>query len=118
MRTFLVDTCCGNFRASVALARWVLCGWVLCASRRRTEISWSDAECAYLFWMQGGVPGQFRMSPGNAVVVGLHTSQGISDKLRELTGHDHGTSAVHQALNVIQNALQGTHAIMYFYRYV
>jgi hypothetical protein len=39
--------------------------------------------------------------------VGLHTAQGISDKLRELTRHDHGASAVHQALHVIQNALQG-----------
>jgi len=39
--------------------------------------------------------------------VGVHTAQGISDKLRELTHHDHGASAVHQALHVIQNALQG-----------
>ena len=41
----------------------------------------------FLFWMQGGVPGQFRMSPGMRwySAVGLHTAQGISDKLRELT---------------------------------
>jgi len=93
----------------------------VCESRRRTEISWSDADCGFLFWKQGGVPGQFRMSLGMRwyTAVGLHTAQGISDKLRELTGYDQGASAVHQALNVIQDALlQGTHAVMYFYRYV
>jgi len=37
--------------------------------------------------------------------VGLHTMQGISDKLRELTHYDHGTSAVNQALHVIHDAL-------------
>ena len=49
-------------------------------------LNWSDAEYAFLFWMQGGVPGQFRMSPGMRwySAVGLHTAQGISDKLREL----------------------------------
>jgi len=79
----------------------VLCGPSL--------LNWSDAEYAFLFWMQGGVPGQFRMSPGMRwySAVGLHTAQGISDKLRELTRHDHGASAVHQALHVIQNTLQG-----------
>jgi len=55
--------CVGGSRSLCAV--WL---GVVCESRRRTEISWSDAECAYLFWMQGGVPGQFRMSPGNAVV--------------------------------------------------
>jgi len=96
-----VSTCCGNFRASVALSRWVLCGPSL--------LDWSDAEYAFLFWMQGGVPGQFCMSPGMRwyTAVGLHTMQVISDKLRELTHYDHGASAVHQALHVIQNALQG-----------
>jgi len=102
-----VSTCCGNFRASVALSRWVLCGPSL--------LDWSDADYASLFWMQGGVPGQFRMSPGMRwyTTVGLHTMQGISDKL---THYDHGTSAVDQALHVIHDALQGTHAIMYLYR--
>ena len=96
-----LSTCCGNFRASVTLSRWVLC--------RPSLLNWSDAEYAFLFWMQGGVPGQFRMSPGMRwySAVGIHTAQGISDKLRELTRHDHGASAVHQALYVIQNALQG-----------
>ena len=51
-----VNTCCGNFRASVVLSRWVLCGPSL--------LDWSDAEYASFFWMQGGVPCQFRMSPG------------------------------------------------------
>jgi len=100
------STCCGNFRASVGLIRWV------------SLLDWSDAEFAFLFWMQGGVPGQFRMSPGLRwyPTVGLHIVQVISDKLRELTHYDHVASAVHQALHVIQNALQGTHAIMYLYR--
>ena len=31
-----LSTCCGNFRASVALSRWVLCGPSL--------LNWSDAE--------------------------------------------------------------------------
>jgi len=105
-----VSTCCANFRASVALSRWMLCGPSL--------LDWSDTEYAFLFWMQGGVPGQFRMSPGMRwyIAVGLHTMQVISDKLRELTHYDHGASAVNQALHVIQDALQGTHAIMYLYR--
>jgi len=79
-----VSTCCGNFRASVARSRWVLCGPSL--------LDWSDAEYAFLFWMQGGVPGQFRMSPEMRwyTAVGLHTMQGTSDKLRELTHYDHG----------------------------
>jgi len=47
---------------------------------------------------------------------GLHTMQGISDKLRDLTHYDHGASAVNQALHVIHDALQGPHAIMYLYR--
>ena len=34
-------TCCGNFRASVALSRWVLCGPSL--------LNWSDVEYAFLF---------------------------------------------------------------------
>ena len=64
-----LSTCCGS--ASVALSRWVLCGPSL--------LNWSDAEYAFLFWMQGGVPGQFRMSPGMRwySAVGLHTVQGI-----------------------------------------
>ena len=68
------------------------------------------AEYAFLFWMQEGVPGQFRMSPGMRwyTAVGLHTMQGISDKLRELTHYDHGASAVNQALHGIQDALQCT----------
>jgi len=105
-----VSTCCANFRASVALSRWVLCGPSL--------LDWSDTEYVFLFCMQGGVPGQFRMSPGMRwyIAVGLHTMQVISDKLRELTHYDHGASAVNQALHVIQDALQGTHAIMYLYR--
>jgi len=50
--------------------------------------------------MQGAVPGQFRMSPGMRwyTAVGLHTIQGISDKLRELTQYDHNTSTANQAL--------------------
>jgi len=48
--------------------------------------------------------------------VGLHTMQGILDKLRELTHYDHGTSAVNQALHSMQDNLQGTNAIMYLYR--
>jgi len=43
-----VSTCCGNFRASVVLSRWVMCGPSL--------LDWSDAEYASFFWMQGGVP--------------------------------------------------------------
>jgi hypothetical protein len=94
----------------VALSRWVLCGSLL--------LDWSDAEYAFLFWMQRGVPSQFRMSPEMRwyTAVGLHTMQGISDKLRELTHYDHGASAVNQALHVIHDALQGPHAIMYLYR--
>jgi len=105
-----VSTHCGNFRASVALSCWVLCGPSL--------LDWSDAEYAFLFWMQGGVPGQFCMSPGLQwyTAVGLHTMQGISDKLRELTHYDHSASAVNQALHGMQDTLQGTHAIMYLYR--
>jgi len=48
--------------------------------------------------------------------VGLHTMQGISDKLRELTHYDHGALAANQALHVIHDALQGPHAIMYLCR--
>jgi len=105
-----VNTCCGNFRASVVLSRWVLCGPSL--------LDWSDAEYAFLFWMRGGVPGQFCMSPGMRwyTAVGLHTMQGILDKLRELTHYDHGASAVNQALHSMQDTSQGTHAIMYLYR--
>jgi len=105
-----VSTRCGNFRASVALSRWVLCGPSL--------LDWSDAEHAFLFWMQGGVPCQFCMSPGIRwyTTVGLHTMQGISDKLHELTHYDHGASTVNQALYSMQDTLQGTHAIMYLYR--
>ena len=105
-----VSTCCGNFRASVARSRWVLCGPSL--------LDWSDAEYAFLSWMQGGVPGQFCMSLGMRwyTAVGLHTMQGISDKLRELTHYDRRASAVNQALHVIHDALQGTHSIMYLYR--
>ena len=105
-----ISTRCGNFRASVALARWVLCGPLL--------LDWSDAEYAFLFWIQGGVPGQFRMSPGMRwyTAVGLYTMPGISDKLRELTHYEHGASAVNQALHSMQDTLQGTHAIMYLYR--
>ena len=54
-----VSTRCGNFRASVALSRWVLCGPSL--------LDWSDTEYAFLFWIQGGVSGQFRMSLPTAV---------------------------------------------------
>ena len=86
----------------MALSHWVLCGSLF--------LDWSDAEYAFLFWMQGGVPSQFRMSPGMRwyTAVGLHTMQGISDKLRELTHYDHGASAVNQALHGIQDALQCT----------
>jgi len=103
---------CGNFRASVALSRWVLCGSSL--------LDWSDAEYAFLFWRQGGVPGKFCMSPGMRwyTAVGLYTMQGISDKLRELTHYDHDASAANQALQGIQDTLQGTHAIKYLYRWV
>jgi len=38
-------------------------------------------------------------------VVGLHTMQGILDKLRELTPYDHGASAVNQALHGMQDTL-------------
>jgi len=55
-----VSTRCGNFRASVAFSRWVLCGPSL--------LDWSDTEYAFLFWMQGGVPGQFRCVSWDAVV--------------------------------------------------
>jgi len=105
-----VSTLCENFRASMSLSRWVLCGPSL--------LGWIDAEYAFLFWMQGGVPGQFRMSPGMRwyTAVGLHTLQGISDKLRELTHYDHSASAVNQALHGLQDTLQGTHATMYLYR--
>jgi len=41
-----VSTRCGNFRASVALSRWV---------GGPSLLDWSDAEYAFLFWMQGGV---------------------------------------------------------------
>jgi len=87
--------------------------WVL---REPLLLDWSNAEYAFLFWMQGVVPSQFCMSPGMwwYTAVGLHTMQGISD--RELTHDDHGASAVNQALHVIHDALQGTHAIMYLYR--
>jgi len=90
---------CRNFRALLALSRWVLCG--------RSLLDWSDTEYAFLFRMQGGVPGQFRMSPGIwwYTAVGLHTMQGISDKLRELTHYDHGASAVNQALHGVQDTL-------------
>ena len=58
---------CANFRASVALSRWVMCGPSL--------LDWSDAEYVFLFWMQGGVSSQFRMSPGMRwyTAVGLYT---------------------------------------------
>ena len=83
-----VSTRCGNFRASVSLSHWLLCGPSL--------LDWSDAEYAFLFWMQGGVPGQFCMSPGMwwYTGVGVPTLQGISDNLCELTHYDHGVSAV------------------------
>ena len=105
-----VITYCGNFRASVSLSRWVLGGPSL--------LDWSDAEYAFLVWIQGGVPGQFYMSPGMwwYTVVGLHTMKGISDKLCELTHNDHGASAVNQALPVIQDAFQGPHAITCLHR--
>jgi len=48
--------------------------------------------------------------------VGLHTKQGILDKLRELTHYDHGASAVNQALHSMQDTLEGTDPIMYLYR--
>ena len=69
-----VSTCCGNFRASVALSRWVLCGPSL--------LDWSGSEYAFLFWMRGGVPSQFCMSSGMRwyTAVGLYTMQGILDK--------------------------------------
>ena len=90
-----VGTSCGNFRASVTLSRWVLCGPSL--------LNWSNAEYAFLFWMQGDMPVQFRMSPGMRwyTAVGLYTMQGISesDKLRELTHYDHCASALNQALH-------------------
>ena len=62
-----VITCCGNSRASVALPQWVLC--------EPSLLDWNDAEYAFLFWMQGGVSGQFRMSPGMRwyTAVGLYT---------------------------------------------
>jgi len=103
-------TSCRNFHALVALSHWVLCGPSL--------LDWSNAEYAFLFWMQGGVPGQFRMSPGMRwyTKVGLNTVQGISDKLRELTHYAHSASAVNQALHIFQHDLQGTHPIMYLYR--
>ena len=71
----------------------------------------SDKESAFLFWMQGGVPSQFRKSPEIwwYTTVGLHTMQGISDKLRELTHYDHSDLALNQALHVIHDALQGPH---------
>ena len=100
-----VSTCCGNFRASVALSRWVLCGPSL--------LDWSDAEYAFLCWMQEGMPGQFRMSPGMRwyTAVGLHTMPTISDKLRESTQYDHGALPENQALHGIQDAFQDPHAI-------
>jgi len=105
-----VSTRCGNFRASVALSCWVLCGPSL--------LDWSDTEYAFLFWMQGDVPGQFHMSPGMRwyTAVGLHNMQGISDKLRELTHYDHSALAINQALHGMLDTLQGTHATMYLYR--
>jgi len=105
-----VNTYCGNFRSSVVPSRWVLCGSSL--------LDWSHAEYAFLFWIQGGVAGQFCMSPGMRwyTAVGLYTVQGILDKLRELTHYDHGASYVNQALNNMQDTLQGTHVIMYLYR--
>jgi len=105
-----VITCCGNSRASVALPQWVLC--------EPSLLDWNDAEYAFLFWMQGGVPGQFSMSPGMRwyIAVGLHTMPGISDKLRELTHYDHGALPVNQALYGIQDALQDPHAITCLYR--
>jgi len=82
------------------------------------EYDWSEAEYAFLFWKQGGVPSQFSMSHGMRwyTVVGLYTMQEISDKLRELTHYDHVTWPVNQALHVIHDALQGPHAIMYLYK--
>ena len=78
-----VSTCCGNFRALVAFSRWVLCG--------PSRLDWSDAEYAFLFWMQGGMPGQFCI-PWDAVV---HRSWAVHHaRLRELTYYDHGASAV------------------------
>ena len=119
MRTFLVDTCCGNFRASVALARWVLCCWVLCArAADARKFPGATRSVRTFSGCRGACPANSACPLGMRWYIGLYTAQGISDKLRELTGYDHGASAVHQALNVIQNALQGTHAIMYFYRYV
>ena len=94
-----VSTCCGIFSASVALSQWALRGPSL--------LDWSDTEYAFLFWKQWGVPCQFRMSPGMRwyTTVGLHTMQGISGKLRELTHYDHGASAVNQARHGVQDAL-------------
>jgi len=94
-----VITRCRNFRASVVLSRWVLCGPSL--------LDWSDTEYAFLFWIQEGVPDQFCMSPGMwwYTAVGLYTIQGISDKLRELTHYDHGTLVANQALYGIQDTL-------------
>ena len=43
-----VSTYCGNFRASVALSRWVLC--------EPSLLDWIDVEYAFLFWIQGGIP--------------------------------------------------------------
>jgi len=42
-----VSTCCGNFRASVALSRWVLCG------------DWSDAEYASFSGCRGACWGNW-----------------------------------------------------------
>jgi len=66
-----------------------------------------DTEYEFLFWMQGGVPGQFRMSPGMQwyTAVGLNTMKGISDKLRELTHYDHNSSAVNQSKHSMQDTL-------------
>jgi len=48
------------------------------------------SEYAFLFRMQGRVPGKFHMSPRMwwYSAGGLHTTQLISDKLRELTCHE------------------------------
>ena len=105
-----VSTGCGKFRASLALSRWVLCGPSL--------LDWSDTEYAFLFWMQGVVPGQFRMSPGMRwyTAVGLYTMTGSLDKLRELTHYDHGALPVNQALYGIQDDFQDPHTITCLYR--
>ena len=84
---------------------------IFCSARSIDHVGdlldWSDAKYAFLFWMQAGVPGQFCMSPGLRLYTafGLHTIQGISDKLRELTHYDHGASAVYQALHGMQDTL-------------